>query len=97
MVNLRINDLVSSQRGCKNGGYRLSKNPKDITLTQILNALDDNILCKNISTNDNDGGISSAIDRVVWQEVNQSILNFTDNITLYTIMEYVKSMKYVKS
>lgn len=46
MVDLRINNLVIGKRGCKNGGYKLRKNPNDITLTEILNALDNTILDK---------------------------------------------------
>jgi Rrf2 family protein len=88
MVNLRLNDLVISQRGCKNGGYKLARSSNEITLTEILNALDNSILCKNTH---NTNAIALAIDTVVWQEVNQSILTLTDSITLSTIVERIKA------
>lgn len=48
MSDLRRNNLVIGKRGCINGGYKLKKNPNDITLTKILNALDNNILNQKI-------------------------------------------------
>ena len=42
MIRLRAHQLVESVRG-RNGGYRLSKNPADINVWQILSAAEDKI------------------------------------------------------
>lgn len=89
VMNLRFNNLVVSRRGCKNGGYKLAKPPKDITLTEIIQALDNNMLCENNNTCKCDN-IEVTINKGLWHKVNQSILGVTNNITLYSIIEQAK-------
>lgn len=86
MSDLRINNLVIGNRGCKNGGYKLRKNPNDITLTEILNALDNTILGKNQSENHMD-----ILNEIILDNINKSILDFSNNITLSTMIELSKS------
>jgi Rrf2 family protein len=88
VISLKLNNLVTSQRGCKNGGYRLVKNPKDIKLTEILNSLDNSIL--NHEDVYENSIIKNAVDEIVWQQIDQSILKFTDSVTLDDIIQQFK-------
>lgn len=91
--NLRKADLVKSVRGAQ-GGYLLAHEPKDITVGQILRALEgsmapvacvDNIICE-----DKDACIS----RIVWKKIQDGINEAIDSFTLEDLIsEYRENNK----
>lgn len=91
--NLRKADLVKSVRGAQ-GGYLLAHEPKDITVGQILRALEgsmapvacvDNIVCE-----DKDACIS----RIVWKKIQDGINEAIDSFTLEDLIsEYRENNK----
>jgi len=87
MVTLKVHRLVLGQRGCKNGGYKLRKDAKNITLTEILNALDETILDEFQEEYPNNAYIQPILNEVVWNSMNKTLLSFTDNITLSMIID----------
>lgn len=86
MNSLRIARLVTALKGAK-GGYRLTKPTNEITLSEILNALDISILAEPCSNFSDDTKIRNLIDNDVWKKMNDSVLNVTDNITLADLLE----------
>lgn len=90
MISLRANNLVLGKRGGNNGGYRLNKNPNDITLTEIINALDNTILDENQNNININTNTELIVNEMVWNKINKSMLDFTNSITLSMMIEYFK-------
>ncbi len=85
-AKLRRADLVKSVRG-PGGGYLLDAAAKDITLTQIVEAVDENIdlrRCKG-STGCQNG--RRCISHQLWCDVSDQIRNFLSSKTLQMIID----------
>lgn len=90
LLKLRRGGLVQSQRG-QNGGYTLSRKPADITLGQVLRAVEGKIfddVCEKYASADKDChhqagcGISP-----VWKRLGAMIEQYFDGISLEALTE----------
>ena len=75
---LKKKNIVKSIRG-KNGGYILSSDPAEIKLTNILNAVDEEVKtvqCKKDSKKGCNGKTSKCITHNLWDELEVHINNF---------------------
>ncbi|NMC56284.1 MAG: Rrf2 family transcriptional regulator [Eubacteriaceae bacterium] len=84
---LKKAELVISIKG-SSGGYRLSKQSKEITAFDILNAVDVSLFettDKNIS--DKASYISKALDEILWKEFDNTIVKYFTGITLYELAD----------
>ena len=80
-LKLKKNNLVKSIRGI-NGGYILIKNPKQIKLSEIFSALDENVKtigCKKESKRGCNGRSSKCITHNLWDELDLHINSFFEN------------------
>ena len=80
-LKLKKNNIVSSVRGT-NGGYILSKNPKQIKLLDIFVALDENVKtigCKKESKKGCNGRSAKCITHNLWDELDIHINTFFEN------------------
>ncbi len=78
---LKKKNIVQSVRGI-NGGYVLTKNPKQIKLLDIFLALDENVKtvgCKKDSKKGCNGRSSKCITHNLWDELDVHINNFFEN------------------
>jgi Rrf2 family protein len=80
---LRTAGLITSRRG-KQGGYALARAPGDITLFDIMQAVEGNILAHTTP------GKGQSADRAVavWQEVSGK---FADLLKEYTVEDFMSS------
>jgi Rrf2 family protein len=92
MTSLRTAKLVNALKGSK-GGYRLSREPKDILLTEILNALDVSILEDVTNDTAENGSIKELINNNIWQKMNQSLIEIANGITLQSLLDDYKNAK----
>ncbi len=79
--------LVSSVRGT-NGGYHLAKPAKDISVGDILRALEGNmdiVECASDETECSKSG--SCVTKYVWKRINDSIHDVVENISLEELLE----------
>jgi Rrf2 family protein len=88
-ASLRKSGLVKSIKGAQ-GGYRLARSPKEITVSQILEALDGSYL---IDEEEGKAGgmsekISKAIQIMVIDAVNRDLTNRLNGITLEDMKEF---------
>ncbi|MDF2878504.1 MAG: Rrf2 family transcriptional regulator [Clostridia bacterium] len=89
MALLKKNELVSSVRGAQ-GGYFLAKDPADITIGEILRALEGSLAPTDCTCEDNtyhctlDG---KCVTRGVWEKIRDSINKVVDSISLKQLME----------
>jgi len=80
-LKLKKNNIVKSIRGT-NGGYILNKNPKQIKLSEIFLALDENIKnlgCDKHSKKGCNGRSSKCITHNLWDELDIHINSFFEN------------------
>ena len=82
---MKNNDIVVAIRGA-NGGYKLAKNPNEITVGQILRAVEDNLeivdcLHKECSHK------GKCVSRNLWARLYENINNYLDTICLQQLAE----------
>ena len=83
-LKLKKNNIVKSIRGA-NGGYILNKNPKQIRLSEIFLALDQNIKttsCEKHSKKGCNGRSAKCITHNLWDELDIHINTFFENKNL---------------
>ena len=87
-LKLKKNNIVKSIRG-KKGGYVLSKNAKDINLSDILFAVEEKvktIACEKHSKNGCNGKSAKCITHNLWDELELYINKFFQRKTLGDLM-----------
>lgn len=86
LSTLSINGIVASQRG-SGGGYRLARPSSQILLTDIMAILDHNLCFENQQKSWNqECELEHILDECVWKNLDYSIIQITDGITLENIM-----------
>ena len=83
-LKLKKNNIVKSIRGIK-GGYVLMKNPKQIKLSEIFTALDENVKtigCEKHSKKGCNGRSFKCITHNLWDELDIHINTFFENKNL---------------
>ena len=86
---LKNEKLVKSVRG-RSGGYVLEKNPKDITLSNIIFAVDEQVKtlnCKRDSKKGCNGKTMKCITHNLWDDLEQHINNFFENVSLSDLLK----------
>ena len=92
---LKKNEIVKSIRGTQ-GGYVLNKNPNDIKLTNIFNAVDEKVKtvqCKKESKKGCNGKATKCITHNLWDELEVHINTFFENITLKDLLKNNKETR----
>lgn len=85
-AKLKKAHLVSSARG-PGGGYRLSRSPKEISVGQIIHAVDENLDASQCSGQQNCKGGQECLSHRLWGEVSQKIDEFLQGISLQTVLD----------
>ncbi len=86
---LKNKKLVKSVRGAS-GGYILEKNPKDIKLSNIIFAVDEQVKtlnCKRESKRSCNGKTTKCITHNLWDDLEQHINKFFDNVSLNDLLK----------
>ena len=84
---LRKAKLVISNRGAM-GGYRLAHKPEEITVGQVLRALEGGLNLVECLTEEEQCGKSCACpSRVVWLKIQQGLNSIVDGITLKDMID----------
>ena len=94
-LKLKKNNLVLSARG-PNGGYILSKEPSEIKLSSIINAVDEKIKtvkCKRESKKGCNGKSVKCITHDLWDDLENHINDFFKKNTLKDIVYRVDKNK----
>lgn len=84
---LRREQLVISNRGAQ-GGYRLSREPKDMTVGDVLRALEGGLnLVDCLLEEDSCGKTCACPSRVVWMKIRDGLNSIVDGITLQDMID----------
>lgn len=81
-------NLVISKRG-KTGGYSINGNDEDIIVSSVLKATEDGMTvvnCQGVNGN-NCENKNECLTMPVWQELDNLIYDYLDNLTLKDIMD----------
>ncbi len=86
MAKLKKAGIVKSVRG-KNGGYVLAQPIDEITVGDILRALEGDL--KPIDCKQNEGciGADTCVTKHVWSRINEGMNKIVDDITLSSLIE----------
>ncbi|MCR4739056.1 MAG: Rrf2 family transcriptional regulator [Lachnospiraceae bacterium] len=80
LLLLRQAGFISAQKGLK-GGYVLACSPDKITLSDVLNALDQNILA-DMDTVEDPEALGFVINDCFWGKINQSLNRYVQGLKL---------------
>lgn len=84
---LRKEKLVISNRGAQ-GGYRLAHEPAQMTVGQVLRALEGGLnLVDCLLEEDSCGKTCACPSRVVWMKIRDGLNNIVDGITLQDMID----------
>ena len=95
MTLLKKAGLIKSIRGA-GGGYVLAKDMNDISVGDVLRALEGNletVECTAYSTEDSCEAAGGCVTKYVWQRINESINRTVDEINLKQLVDESKSVK----
>ncbi|EQB87183.1 Rrf2 family protein [Clostridium punense] len=84
--SLRKSGLIKSIRGAS-GGYILGKEPKEITVYEVLEVLEGPIEISNCLEEGSCNNIDCCATRTVWKKIKESIDSVTTAITLQDIVD----------
>ena len=88
MRKLKKSGLVVSERGAQ-GGYRLAKLAEEISVGDVLRALEGSLEAVSCGAGSNEHcpGEDLCVTRYVWQEINKSIQETVDSIKISQLVE----------
>lgn len=87
LQNLAKSDILTSERG-KKGGFRLGKDPKDITAYDIIVAIDGPIYINNCMEPDYQCEVTTPCAAVpMWQEIQSSLI---EKLKTYSLADIAK-------
>lgn len=94
MAKLKKAGLITSIRGAQ-GGYVLAKPSKEISVGDILRALEDlsPVNCVGLKGEQACGGSDTCVTRNVWKRIDDSIQNAVDSIFLNELVEDNRAMR----
>ncbi len=84
-AKLRRNDIVSSTRG-PGGGYSLQRNAAEISVSDIILAVDESVKMAGCGDSDACDGDYQCLTHDLWQELSNEIREFLDGISLAEVM-----------
>ena len=89
---LRKAELIRSVRGAQ-GGYVLSRSPKDITIAEIMEVLEGPIEISSCLDEKSCNNVDCCATRLLWAKIKNSIDSVTKSTTLQDILDDYKDMK----
>ncbi|EWM54770.1 RrF2 family transcriptional regulator [Ruminococcus flavefaciens] len=78
---LKHADFLKSVKG-SGGGYALARDPANITLNEIVNALDETIFAPSTFNDQLETTATDTISECLWEPVNNYLMQFSKSLTL---------------
>ncbi|MDL2206305.1 Rrf2 family transcriptional regulator [Eubacteriales bacterium OttesenSCG-928-N13] len=89
---LRKDGLVSSVRGAQ-GGYRLSREPSELTVGQMLRSLEGGLALVDCLEDESCGRGCTCPTRLVWRKLHDGVNDIVDGITLQDMLDDHERLK----
>ena len=84
-AKLRRNNIVNSTRG-PGGGYTLQRNAEEISVSEIILAVDESVKVAGCGESDSCDGDYQCLTHDLWQELSNEIKGFLDGISIAEVM-----------
>lgn len=94
VIKLKKADIVTSTRGAQ-GGYTLTKSPEEISVGDILRALEGNLDPVDCVAGLGENGCSASdvcVTKIVWQRISESINSAVDSMMLSELVKESESI-----
>jgi Rrf2 family protein len=88
--NLRKNGLVIGRKGAQ-GGYSLSKPINQLTIGEILRALEGDLVLVDVNNTNLVDDLENCINMNLWNEINKNINDYFDSINLEDLVNKYKN------
>lgn len=88
--SLRKNGLVIGRKGAQ-GGYSLSKPINQLTIGEILRALEGDLVLVDVNNTNVVDDLENCINMNLWKEINQNINDYFDSINLEDLVSKYKN------
>ncbi|HHS99396.1 MAG TPA: Rrf2 family transcriptional regulator [Thiomicrospira sp.] len=85
-AKLKKSGLVSSARG-PGGGYRLSRSAEEISISEIIRAVDESVDARKCAGKENCHGGDECLSHELWSELSSTIDSFLKSITLQCVVD----------
>lgn len=85
-AKLRVDGLVHGSRGPR-GGYRLARPPKDISVAQIITAVDEKLDVTRCRGKENCQRGERCLTHDLWSEMSDRLYRFLDGISLSELVQ----------
>lgn len=87
-AKLKKAGIVVSVRG-SSGGYRLAKAPQEITVGEVLRALEGDLtVCQCVDEKDDCHIFDQCVTKYVWARINHSINELVDSMTIQEVIDF---------
>ncbi|MBO7422637.1 MAG: Rrf2 family transcriptional regulator [Oscillospiraceae bacterium] len=87
LTHLKQAGLIRAQKGLR-GGYALTRTADKISIAEVLNALDSDILDEMSNTgNEAERNLRNAVNVCLWEEMNRLLIEFAERKTLSDFMQ----------
>lgn len=87
LTHLKQAGLIRAQKGLR-GGYALTRKADKISIAEVLNALDSDILDEMSNTgNEAERNLRNAVNVCLWEEMNRLLIEFAERKTLSDFMQ----------
>lgn len=94
-AKLKKSDLVLSARG-PGGGYRLSREASQISVSQIITAMNENMDSRKCKGKQNCQGGVECLSHELWSDLSDMIDGFLEHITLQQLIDKRSKVKEIK-
>lgn len=94
-AKLKKSELVLSARG-PGGGYRLSRDTAEITISQIIHSMEENLDSRKCGGSEDCKGGSKCLSHELWSDLSNMIDTFLSSITLKQLIEKQSNVKEIK-
>ena len=87
LTHLKQAGLIRAQKGLR-GGYAFTRTADKISIAEVLNALDSDILDEMSNTgNEAERNLRNAVNVCLWEEMNRLLIEFAERKTLSDFMQ----------
>lgn len=93
-AKLKKSDLVLSARG-PGGGYRLSRDPDEISISEVIAAVNEDLEARKCKGKANCKGGEECLSHELWSDLSEMIEQFLENITLQKIIDKRSGVKEI--
>ncbi|BBP42968.1 Rrf2 family transcriptional regulator [Thiosulfativibrio zosterae] len=94
-AKLKKSDLVLSARG-PGGGYRLSRDASQISVSQIITAMNENMDSRKCKGKQNCQGGVECLSHELWSDLSDMIDGFLEHISLQQLIDKRSKVKEIK-